>query len=80
MANAIRTESPNHLTNAPFTTATNEAEWMNRADGAQGLCVDAWAVGPGWYEPGLWPVIFVRSRYPELRKSLRRAGTIRRAA
>jgi len=22
------------------------------------MCVDAWAVGPGWYEPGLWPIIF----------------------
>jgi hypothetical protein len=80
MAIAIRAESPNHLTNAPFTTATNEAEWINRADGAQGLCVDDWAVGPGWYEPGLWPVISVRSWYPELRKSLSRAGRLRREA
>jgi len=32
---------------------------MNRAIGAQGLFVPmTWAVGPGWYEPGLWPIIF----------------------
>ena len=38
MPNAIRAESPNHLTNAPFTSDTNEAQGMNRADGAHGLC------------------------------------------
>ena len=30
---------------------------MNLALGAQGFSVPmTWAVGPGWYEPGLWPV------------------------
>ncbi len=36
---------------------------MNRAVGAQGLCVPmTWAVGPGWYEVGRWPIILAMSQ------------------
>jgi len=38
MANAIRAESPSHPT-ATRQPATNDAERINRADGARGLCV-----------------------------------------
>ena len=38
----------------------NDAARVNRAI-ARMVCVCVpmtWAVGPGWYEPGLWPIIF----------------------
>ena len=45
--------------NRPRLLARQDAGQMNRALGAQGLCtLMTWALGPGWYETGIWPIIF----------------------
>jgi len=84
MANVKRADSPAHLAaiRRSSPAINDDAEWMNRADGAHGLCVSMpWAVGPGWYEPGLWPFISRPSVVVwESKHSLRPAGTLRLGA
>jgi len=60
MANIARAESPVHLTaTAPFITRIQQGRMdESRRWRSCFLCVGAWAGGPGWYEPGLWPILF----------------------
>jgi len=59
IANAARAESPVHPTARRHSPRHERRRSDESRHWRSGLCVPmTWAVGPGWYEPGLWPIIF----------------------